>query len=114
MKQATQATFLLRGINHEQLVRDYLSGKFDDLDLPKSKPKKSTETGGSRKKHVQEVGVGKDDYAAIYEKKTGAGMYRVYTTNSDAFKVYLAEISPSGDELPMKKKRPRTKEYYSL
>ena len=43
-------------------------------------------------------------YAAIYEKKTGAGMYRVYTTNSDAFKVYLAEISPSGDELPMKKK----------
>ena len=45
MKQATQATFLLRGINHEQLVRDYLSGKFDDLDLPKSKTKEEHRDG---------------------------------------------------------------------
>lgn len=92
MKKATQPTFLLRGVNHQKLVREYLNSGFKDLSLSKEKPSFS-KSKGTTKTHLQETGIGRDSCDPVYERKSGENRYRVYTTNSDKYRIYLAEIT---------------------
>ena len=89
--KATQDVFLVRGVNHQQIVEDYLDGKYDNLDLPIEKPILKKKTGAHT--HVQKSAVGKNHLDPIYERVTSNGNYRVYTTNSARCRSYLAEIA---------------------
>ena len=99
MQKNTESTFILRGINPQEILRKYLNGDYDNLDLPNLKPKINK---NKNNKHVQEVGVGTNPYDPIYEKNINGSTYRVYTTNSAIFKNYFSSIKDVNEKIETK------------
>jgi hypothetical protein len=100
MSKSTQPTILLKNINHEQIVKDYLDGLYDDEDLsprstgPIPKSQRAGPMGATKSsRHVQDTGIGKTKFDEIYEKIIGFNRYRVYTTNVTNFAVYISDYS---------------------
>ena len=94
MNRDTHPTFLLRGINHEEILKAYLNGEYDTMGLS-SIPKKPQLGRIKAIKHVQETGVGKDDQCAVYDKVAGSSTFRVFTTNAGYYKPYVMDIDTS-------------------